>query len=233
MAAGIRFDWDPRKDRSNHAKHGVSFEEAQTVFLDDNALLIGDPDHSDDEARFVLLGLSSTLRALVVCHCCRGDGDVIRINFSSQGRQVRAGTLRAKDFKMRKNYDFSKARRNPYAKRLKRQVTIRLDETTLDYFKLVTVKAITTLFNAVAGREDEKILSILVEFEGGSTAELTASAPQAQMRVDYPIDDVILGRPVVARYRYTVTVIRANGRQDRDTQPREQSASVFFVSVVR
>ena len=108
-----------------------------------------------------------------------------------------------------------------------------LDRTTLDYFKLVTVKAITTLFNAVAGREDEKILSILVEFEGGSTAELTASAPQAQMRVDYPIDDVILGRPVVARYRYTVTVIRANGRQDRDTQPREQSASVFFVSVVR
>ena len=108
-----------------------------------------------------------------------------------------------------------------------------LDRTTLDYFKLVTVKAIATLFDAVAGREDERILSILIEFEGGGTAELTASAPQAQVRVDYPIDNVILGRPVVSSYRYTVTVVRANGRQDRDPQPREGSAGLFFVSVIR
>ena len=60
--AGLRFDWDPRKNRANRHKHGVSFEEAETVFLDDHALLIDDPDHSDDEDRFVLLGLSSTLR---------------------------------------------------------------------------------------------------------------------------------------------------------------------------
>jgi uncharacterized protein len=77
--AGLRFEWDSRKSRANQHKHGVSFEEAQTVFLDDHALLIDDPDHRDDEARFVLLGLSSTLRALVVCHCYREDGDLIRI----------------------------------------------------------------------------------------------------------------------------------------------------------
>ena len=77
--AGLRFEWDPRKNRANRHKHGVSFEEAETVFLDDHALLIDDPDHSDDEDRFVLLGLSSTLRALVVCHCYRHGGDVIRI----------------------------------------------------------------------------------------------------------------------------------------------------------
>jgi uncharacterized protein len=77
--ADLRFEWDPRKNRTNQRKHGVSFEEARSVFLDDNALLIDDPDHSGDEDRFVLLGLSSTLRALVVCHCYRARGDVIRI----------------------------------------------------------------------------------------------------------------------------------------------------------
>jgi uncharacterized DUF497 family protein len=75
----LRFDWDPNKDRSNQKRHGVSFEEAQTVFLDDNALLIDDPDHSIDETRFILLGISSRLRALVVCHCVRERGNVIRI----------------------------------------------------------------------------------------------------------------------------------------------------------
>jgi len=76
---GLRFEWDARKSRFNQRKHGVSFEEAQTVFLDDHALLIDDPDSSADEERFVLLGLSSALRALVVCHCYRRGGDVIRI----------------------------------------------------------------------------------------------------------------------------------------------------------
>jgi len=77
--ADLRFEWDARKNRSNRQKHGVSFEEAQTVFLDDAALLIDDPDHSDDEDRFVLLGLSSSLRTLVVCHCYRKGGGIIRI----------------------------------------------------------------------------------------------------------------------------------------------------------
>ena len=75
----IRFQWDERKNAENNRKHGVSFHEARTVFYDDRALLIGDPDHSDDEDRFVLIGLSLALRTLVVCHCYREDDEIIRI----------------------------------------------------------------------------------------------------------------------------------------------------------
>lgn len=75
----IHFEWDERKNRQNRARHGITFEEAQTVFYDEHGLLIDDPDHSDDEDRFVLLGLSTALRALVVCHCYRQDDEVIRI----------------------------------------------------------------------------------------------------------------------------------------------------------
>jgi uncharacterized DUF497 family protein len=75
----LRFDWDPKKAAANLRKHGVSFEEARTVFEDAEGLIIPDPEHSEDEERLVLLGLSSALRALVVIHCEREDGDVIRI----------------------------------------------------------------------------------------------------------------------------------------------------------
>lgn len=75
----LRFEWDPKKASSNEKKHGVSFEEARTVFFDENAKLIDDPDHSEDEDRFVLLGLSSSLRVILVCHCYRVEGGVIRI----------------------------------------------------------------------------------------------------------------------------------------------------------
>ena len=75
----LRFEWDDRKASANLKKHGVSFEEARTVFFDDRARLIDDPDHSEDEERFVLLGLSSSLRLLLVCHCHRSEGNVIRI----------------------------------------------------------------------------------------------------------------------------------------------------------
>jgi uncharacterized DUF497 family protein len=74
----LRFSWDPRKARSNERKHGISFEEATTVFLDEHALLLDDPDHSSDEERFLLLGLSSFMRLLVVCHCIR-QGDTVRL----------------------------------------------------------------------------------------------------------------------------------------------------------
>jgi len=75
----LEFEWDHRKDAQNRRKHGVSFEEAKTVFLDENGLLVADPDHSRHEERFILLGSSSSLRALVVCHCYRQDRGVIRI----------------------------------------------------------------------------------------------------------------------------------------------------------
>jgi uncharacterized protein len=75
----LRFEWDPRKAALNKRKHGVSFEDAQTVFADELAKLIDDPDHSEDEDRFVLLGFSSSLRLLVVVHCYRAGGNVVRI----------------------------------------------------------------------------------------------------------------------------------------------------------
>ena len=75
----LRFSWDPRKAKSNLRKHRVSFEEAETVFLDEHALLIDDPEASGKEDRFVLLGLSAKPRVLVVCHCLREEGSVIRI----------------------------------------------------------------------------------------------------------------------------------------------------------
>ncbi len=75
----LTFDWDKAKNLSNQKKHGISFEEAQTVFVDENALLIHDPDHSGAEDRFVLLGLSAKLRELVICHFYRKPGEVIRI----------------------------------------------------------------------------------------------------------------------------------------------------------
>ncbi|HVY41371.1 MAG TPA: BrnT family toxin [Polyangia bacterium] len=77
--AALRFEWDERKATTNRRKHGVSFEEARTVFLDEDALQIADPDHSDDEDRFIMLGISSLMRVLLVCHCYRRDDEVIRI----------------------------------------------------------------------------------------------------------------------------------------------------------
>jgi len=67
----MKFEWDPNKDRTNSRKHGVSFEEAMSVFYDAEALLIPDPDHSDDEDRIIILGLSSKLKELVVSFCER------------------------------------------------------------------------------------------------------------------------------------------------------------------
>ena len=75
----IRFDWDRHKDTLNKKKHGVSFEEASTVFYDDDALEFYDPDHSEHEDRFIMLGLSFKARVLIICHCVRESNLVIRI----------------------------------------------------------------------------------------------------------------------------------------------------------
>ena len=75
----VSFSWDDRKERENQRKHGVTFEEAATVFADANARLKQDPDHSQDEDRFVLLGFSAKLRLLVVVHSYRQNEKEIRI----------------------------------------------------------------------------------------------------------------------------------------------------------
>ena len=79
MQDPISFEWNEEKNESNKRKHGVSFEEAATVFYDENARVIFDGEHSIDEDRFVILGLSRLLRFLVVCHCFRKNGGIIRI----------------------------------------------------------------------------------------------------------------------------------------------------------
>ena len=73
------FEWDQRKEKSNIKNHHLSFEDARTAFYDENAIQFYDPDHSDEEERFILLGLSFKSQVLVVCHCFRESETVIRI----------------------------------------------------------------------------------------------------------------------------------------------------------
>ena len=75
----IKFEWDENKNDINKKKHKISFEEAKTVFYDEEALLIDDPEHSQEEERFIILGLSKKANLLVVCHCYRASDTVIRI----------------------------------------------------------------------------------------------------------------------------------------------------------
>ncbi|MCL2793004.1 MAG: BrnT family toxin [Spirochaetaceae bacterium] len=75
----MKIIWDQKKNESNIKNHKVSFEEAETVFFDPNAKVIHDPDHSIDEDRFIILGISKLLKLLVVCHCYREDDEIIRI----------------------------------------------------------------------------------------------------------------------------------------------------------
>ena len=75
----IRFTWDEKKNTINQRKHGIAFEEAETVFYDENAILFDDPEHSEDEDRFLILGISRTERLCIVSHCYRDKDAVIRI----------------------------------------------------------------------------------------------------------------------------------------------------------
>lgn len=90
--AELRFEWDPRKSASNARKHGVTFEEARSAFTDPNGLVIDDPDHSQEEERFILLSLSYALRLLVVCHAFRSD--VVRIISARKAMPREATTYR-------------------------------------------------------------------------------------------------------------------------------------------
>ena len=79
MNNGITFSWDAKKNQANERKHSVSFEEAVSVFYDEEALIIDDPAHSQEEDRFLILGFSQRANLLVVCHCYRESDRVIRI----------------------------------------------------------------------------------------------------------------------------------------------------------
>lgn len=90
----LSFEWDKSKATVNLKKHGVSFEEAKSAFSDERAKLIADPDHSDDEDRFILLGYSSSMRLLLVCHCYRTDESIIRIISARKASRHEAASYR-------------------------------------------------------------------------------------------------------------------------------------------
>ncbi len=85
----LSFEWDPKKNTENVRGHGITFEEAKTVFTDQYARLIADPDHSDEEDRFILLGTSISSRLLVVCHCIRLNETIRLISARKADKQER------------------------------------------------------------------------------------------------------------------------------------------------
>ena len=91
----IDFEWDENKNRINIEKHGISFEEAATVFYDDNAVLFDDPDHSTEEERFLILGISQRAHLCIVSHCYRGADDIIRIISARKATKREAETYNA------------------------------------------------------------------------------------------------------------------------------------------
>lgn len=75
----MRFAWDENKNEINKKKHGISFETAQEVFYDDNAILFDDPDHSIGEERFLIIGMTKSLKVCIVSHCYRDSDNIIRL----------------------------------------------------------------------------------------------------------------------------------------------------------
>ncbi len=84
----LHFEWDKRKNATNVIKHGISFDEASTVFYDERAIMFDDPEHSFDEERFLLLGMSSLANICIVCHCYRQSDMVIRIISARKATKV-------------------------------------------------------------------------------------------------------------------------------------------------
>lgn len=95
----IKFEWDPTKANINQGKHNISFDEAATVFYDDDAVLFDDPEHSEDEERFIILGISENANLLTVCHCYRQSETVIRIISARKATKTEANQYR--DFNRR------------------------------------------------------------------------------------------------------------------------------------
>ena len=87
----LRFSWDDRKNKTNKKKHGISFAEAQTIFFDEDAIEYYDTNHSKDEDRFLMLGLSYRIRVLVVSYCLRKEGAEIRIISSRKATKKEQG----------------------------------------------------------------------------------------------------------------------------------------------
>ena len=94
--ANLHFTWDAAKARANIAKHGISFEEAETAFSDDDAILVPDPEHSALEERFLLIGLSVALRVLVVVHCEPDASGALRLISARRASRSERGQYAAR-----------------------------------------------------------------------------------------------------------------------------------------
>lgn len=130
----IDFEWDPHKAELNAGKHAVTFEEAAESFYDPYARIIDDPDHSDNEERFILIGMSMSARVLTVSHFVRGGRTDCPHHLGAEIDEER-GMPVLEVPEMREEYDFSDSRPNPYIERLRKPVTMNLDIANIDYFK--------------------------------------------------------------------------------------------------
>lgn len=121
---GISFEWDDNKAAINEAKHHITFSEANTVFADENAILFDDPNHSQEEERFMMLFVLSPPER------------------QPRMKQLNTTKLTKGGKSMEKEYDIEKLnpRKNPYAKRVKKQITINIDGDTIDFFKAKSEK---------------------------------------------------------------------------------------------
>ena len=132
----IKFEWDENKNQTNQKKHGISFEEAKEVFFDDDAILFDDPEHSKGEERFLIIGLIQKEKICIVSHCYRDKENTIRI-ISARKATKNEKKIYTEVRNMKQEYDIKNLnpRKNPYAKQLKRQITINIDGNTIDFFK--------------------------------------------------------------------------------------------------
>jgi uncharacterized DUF497 family protein len=160
--ASLRFEWDPKKDAANEQKHGISFEAATVTFQDPLAAVHTDPDHSDDEKREILVGHGTLGRLLLVV----SSSD--RVRFGSlppaglpsvsvkpmkQARRSRPSTT--DDMRPEYDFDYSKARSNPYAARLKDRVAVVLDPDVAAVFP--TSEAVNTLLRSVVAAVPRRV----------------------------------------------------------------------------
>lgn len=125
---------DEKKANSNLKKRGISFSEAKSVFDDDMARLIPDPDHSEEEERFIIIGSKLFVENTGCRTLLQKSGQCRSFDFSKKSHKTRRETIQGVSV-MREEYDFSKSVKNPYAKRLKKQISIRIETDTIDYFK--------------------------------------------------------------------------------------------------
>ena len=138
----IRFIWDGNKNELNKAKHKLSFEEAKEVFEDENGILFDDPDHSYEEDRFLIIGSIKSSKICIVSHCYKDSENVIRINISKRGNKERKENIFGGVSAMREEYDINNLnpRKNPYAKKVKKQITINISTEAIEYFKSQSAK---------------------------------------------------------------------------------------------